>query len=78
MTTFYYTQAKLYTNAYVNQNLYYPFPSVSFSSKQYTKINKVYIPQVISSVRYNKTWPTELRYSCYSYGYLQTHCSEVE
>ena len=58
LTTFYHTQATLYTNGYVNQKLYYPFPSVSFSSKQYRKINMAYIPQVISSMEYNRPWPT--------------------
>ena len=77
-TNFYHTQAKLYTNAYVNQKKYYPFPSVSFSSKQYSKINKAYIPQVISSMEYNRTWPTELRYGCHDYGSLQIKHSEVE
>ena len=77
-TTFYHTQAKLYTNVYVNQNLYYPFPSVSFSSKQYTKINKAYIPQVIPSMEYNRMWPPELRYGCHDYGGTQIKHSEVE
>ena len=38
----------------------------------------VYIPQVISSMGYNRTWPTELRYGCHDYGSLQIKHSEVE
>ena len=78
LTNFYHTQAKLYTNAYVNQHLYYPFPSVSLSSKQYSKINKAYIPQVISSMGYDRIWPTELRHGCHDYSSFQIKHSEVE
>ena len=77
-TNFYHTQAKLYTNAYVIRNLYYPSSSASFSSKQYSKINKTYIPQVVSSMGYNRTWPTELRYGCHDYDSLQIKHSVVE
>ena len=63
-------QARLYVNTYLNNKLYYPLPSISFSSKQYDLIHKAYIPHAISSMVYNRTWSLVLRYGIHDYGGL--------
>ena len=76
--TFVNFQARLYNNTYLNNELYYPLPSISFSSKQYDLIHKAYIPQAISSMGYNRTWPLALRYGIHDYGGLKLKHCEVE
>ena len=64
-TTFYHTQAKLYTNAYVNQNLYCPFPSVSFFFQIIFENQQDIYPKsrILHGIQYNVAHRTPIRLS---------------
>ena len=58
--------------------LYFPLTTSSLSEAQYIKNQKSHIPQELSSMGFNKTWPRALRFRCHPYGGLQLKHIEVE
>ena len=58
--------------------LFFPLTTSSLSESQYIRINKAHIPQALSSMGFNKTWPIALRFGCHPYGGLQLKHIEVE
>ena len=60
------------------KKIYYPFPSVLFSSDQYYQLKKACVPFVIFSMDYNRMWSIALHYGSHEYGSLQISHSEVE
>ena len=71
-------QARIYLNSHLNMKLYFPLTTSSLPEAQYTRINKAHIPQALSSMGFNKTWPIALRFGCHPYGGLQLKHIEVE
>ena len=63
-------QSRIYLNNHYNMKLYFPLTTTCLSEAQYIKINKTYIPQVISSMDFNRTWPRVLRFGYHLYGGL--------
>ena len=51
--------------------LYFPLITSYLSEAQYIKIDKPRIPQVISSMDFNRSWLQSLRFRCHPYGRLQ-------
>ena len=64
-------QAKLYLFTHLNPKLHYPLSCASLSQKQYDTLHKAHISNAISSMGYNRTWPSALRYGCHKYSSLQ-------
>ena len=71
-------QSRIYLNSHLNMKLYFPLTTSSLPEAQYININKAHIPQALSSMGFNKTWPKALRFGCHPYGGIQLKHIEVE
>ena len=71
-------QARIYLNIHLNVKLYFQLTTSSLPEAQYIRINKAHIPQALSSMGFDKTWPMTLRFGCHLYGELQLKHIEVE
>ena len=71
-------QAKLYLFTHLNPKINYPLSCASLSQKQYDSLHKAHISNAISSMGYNRTWPSALRYGCHKYSSLQLKDMQTE
>ena len=78
LQTFHSFQSRIYLSSHLNMKLYFPLTTSSLSEAQYIKNQKSHIPQELSSMGFNKTWPRALRFRCHPYGGLQLKHIEVE
>ena len=49
-----------------------------YPKKQYDTLHKAHISNAISSMGYNRTWPSALRYGCHKYSSLQLKDMQTE
>ena len=71
-------QAKLYLFTHLNPKIHYPLSCASLSQKQYDSLHKAHISNAISSMGYNRTWPSALRFGCHKYSSLQLKDMQTE
>ena len=69
---------KLYLFTHLNPKTHYPLSCVSLSQKQYDSLHKAHISNAISSLGYNRTWPSALRFRCHKYSNLQLKDMQTE
>ena len=60
-------QAKLYLFTYLNHKIHFPLSCASLSQKKYNSLHTAHISNAISSLGYNRTWSSALRFGCHKY-----------
>ena len=68
----------IYFKCKINPNLTYPLAATSMTEQQTDKLHRKNYPEVISNKRFNRNWPTRIRYGCHKYSGLGLISYKVE
>ena len=68
----------IYFKCKINPNLTYPLAATSMTEQQTDKLHRKIYPEVIANKRFNRNWPTRIRYGCHKYSGLGLISYKVE